>query len=116
LPYSRSAVHDLLASSKGNPQTDETPSQVVVAEAYAPRHSPIATDGDMALPAFVPVTARSLLGHILRSPESSKIFYFLLLNLLYMVVQVLWGIWTNSLGLISDCEEAVLCGDCCCPC
>jgi Co/Zn/Cd efflux system component len=70
----------------------------------------------MALPAFVPVTARSLLGHILRSPESSKIFYFLLLNLLYMVVQVLWGIWTNSLGLISDCEEAVLCGDCCCPC
>jgi zinc transporter 5/7 len=45
---------------------------------------------------------RSVLKDILRSPESSKIFYFLLLNLAYMFIQLLWGVWTNSLGLISD--------------
>lgn len=37
-----------------------------------------------------------------RSNESRRIFYFLVLNLAYMLVQVAWGIWTNSLGLISD--------------
>jgi solute carrier family 30 (zinc transporter), member 5/7 len=39
---------------------------------------------------------------ILASPESRKIFYFLLLNLAFMLVQMLYGVWTNSLGLISD--------------
>lgn len=39
---------------------------------------------------------------ILSNPESRKIFYFLLLNLCYMGVQMLYGVWTNSLGLISD--------------
>ena len=39
---------------------------------------------------------------ILDNPESRKIFYFLMLNLCYMLVQMLYGIWTNSLGLISD--------------
>lgn len=39
---------------------------------------------------------------ILSNPESRKIFYFLLLNLSYMGVQMLYGVWTNSLGLISD--------------
>ncbi|KAJ4492656.1 cation efflux family-domain-containing protein [Lentinula edodes] len=45
---------------------------------------------------------RSYLKTILSNPESRKIFYFLLLNLCYMLVQMLYGIWTNSLGLISD--------------
>ena len=44
---------------------------------------------------------------ILENPDSSKIFFFLCLNLAYMFVQMLWGIWTNSLGLISDCARAV---------
>ncbi|KXN83393.1 hypothetical protein AN958_01530 [Leucoagaricus sp. SymC.cos] len=35
-------------------------------------------------------------------PESWKIFYFLLLDLCYILVQMLYGIWMNSLGLISD--------------
>ncbi|KXN88030.1 hypothetical protein AN958_07794 [Leucoagaricus sp. SymC.cos] len=35
-------------------------------------------------------------------PESRKIFYFLLLDLCYMLVQMLYRIWMNSLGLISD--------------
>jgi zinc transporter 5/7 len=39
---------------------------------------------------------------ITANPESRKIFYFLLLNLVYMGVQMLYGVWTNSLGLISD--------------
>lgn len=40
--------------------------------------------------------------HLSSSDESRRIFLFLLLNLAYMLVQVAWGIWTNSLGLISD--------------
>ncbi|WVF65868.1 hypothetical protein IAT40_000605 [Kwoniella sp. CBS 6097] len=39
---------------------------------------------------------------ILNTPTSSKIFYFLLLNLAYMFVQMVYGVFTNSLGLISD--------------
>ncbi|KAI0691229.1 cation efflux family-domain-containing protein [Cytidiella melzeri] len=46
--------------------------------------------------------ARAYLKSILENPESRKIFYFLVLNMCYMLVQMLYGIWTNSLGLISD--------------
>ncbi|KAI9511526.1 hypothetical protein F5148DRAFT_993579, partial [Russula earlei] len=46
--------------------------------------------------------ARSHLKTIMANPESRRIFYFLVLNLSYMMVQMLYGIWTNSLGLISD--------------
>ncbi|KAF4593256.1 putative zinc transporter msc2 [Pleurotus pulmonarius] len=45
---------------------------------------------------------RSYLKTILSNPESRKIFYFLMLNMCYMLVQMLYGVWTNSLGLISD--------------
>ena len=45
---------------------------------------------------------KSYLKTILANPESRKIFYFLVLNLSYMLVQMLYGVWTNSLGLISD--------------
>ncbi|KAJ7695129.1 cation efflux family-domain-containing protein [Mycena rosella] len=45
---------------------------------------------------------RSYLKTILSNPESRKIFYFLMLNMAYMGVQMLYGVWTNSLGLISD--------------
>ena len=45
---------------------------------------------------------RSYLKTILANPESRKIFYFLILNMWFMVVQMLYGVWTNSLGLISD--------------
>ncbi len=45
---------------------------------------------------------RAYLKDILSNPESRKIFYFLMLNMCYMLVQMLYGIWTNSLGLISD--------------
>ncbi|KAJ3515762.1 hypothetical protein NLJ89_g1554 [Agrocybe chaxingu] len=45
---------------------------------------------------------KSYLKTILANPESRKIFYFLMLNLFYMLIQMLYGVWTNSLGLISD--------------
>jgi hypothetical protein len=47
---------------------------------------------------------KTYLKAILSNPESRKIFYFLMLNLAYMLVQMLYGVWTNSLGLISDGE------------
>ena len=52
----------------------------------------------------VPITqvARAHLNTIMSNPESRRIFYFLVLNLAYMMIQMLYGIWTNSLGLISD--------------
>jgi len=62
---------------------------------------------DVATPAPRAPTSRlikSYLKSILSNPESRKIFYFLMLNLAYMLVQMLYGIWTNSLGLISDGE------------
>lgn len=45
---------------------------------------------------------KSTVGVILAQPDSRKIFQFLCLNLVFMVVQLIWGTWTNSLGLISD--------------
>ncbi|CCM00381.1 uncharacterized protein FIBRA_02411 [Fibroporia radiculosa] len=45
---------------------------------------------------------KAYLKSILSNPESRKIFYFLMLNMCYMLVQMLYGVWTNSLGLISD--------------
>ncbi|KAG0279295.1 putative zinc transporter msc2 [Linnemannia exigua] len=39
---------------------------------------------------------------ILADQDSKQIFYFLCLNLSFMFVQMLYGVWTNSLGLISD--------------
>ena len=51
---------------------------------------------------------KSYLKTILSNPESRKIFYFLMLNLCYMLIQMLYGVWTNSLGLISDGEPSLL--------
>ncbi|GAA5824812.1 hypothetical protein JCM3770_004303 [Rhodotorula araucariae] len=45
---------------------------------------------------------RATIKTILASPESRRIYFFLCLNLAYMFVQMAYGIWTNSLGLISD--------------
>ncbi|KAJ1721950.1 putative zinc transporter msc2 [Coemansia erecta] len=46
--------------------------------------------------------AQQFIHAILDDGESRSIFMFLLLNLSYMVVQVVYGYITNSLGLISD--------------
>ncbi|KAI7829955.1 cation efflux family-domain-containing protein [Kickxella alabastrina] len=46
--------------------------------------------------------AYHILKAIMHEPESRSIFMFLLLNLSYMTVQLVYGYATNSLGLISD--------------
>lgn len=46
--------------------------------------------------------ASSVLHKILENSDSRRIFYFLVLNLAYTGVELLYGAWSNSLGLISD--------------
>jgi hypothetical protein len=53
---------------------------------------------------LLPAPWRPHLQTILNTPASSRIFYFLILNLGYMGVQMGYGVATNSLGLISDGE------------
>lgn len=48
------------------------------------------------------VQIRRMINVILSNNESRRIFLFLCLNLAFMFVQLVWGVWTNSLGLISD--------------
>ncbi|XP_062597786.1 proton-coupled zinc antiporter SLC30A5-like isoform X2 [Saccostrea cucullata] len=42
------------------------------------------------------------LKQILEESDSRKIFYFLCINLIFTFVELVYGVWTNSLGLISD--------------
>ncbi len=48
------------------------------------------------------VVGSRFLRSILLNPQTRKIFFFLLLNLTFTVVEALYGVWTNSLGLTSD--------------
>ncbi|CAF1927726.1 unnamed protein product [Rotaria magnacalcarata] len=45
---------------------------------------------------------RASLRAILAESDSRRIFYFLCINLMFTFVELLYGAWTNSLGLISD--------------
>ncbi|CAF3400300.1 unnamed protein product [Rotaria socialis] len=45
---------------------------------------------------------QSSLRAILAESDSRRIFYFLCINLMFTFVELLYGAWTNSLGLISD--------------
>ena len=56
----------------------------------------------MQLSYQVAVQLRAMIRAILANSDSRRIFLFLCLNLAFMGVQMLWGVWTNSLGLISD--------------
>jgi hypothetical protein len=51
---------------------------------------------------------RTTIKTIMATQDSRRIYFFLCLNLAYMVVQMVYGIWTNSLGLISDCQSSLL--------
>ncbi|KAG8694772.1 putative zinc transporter msc2, partial [Ceratobasidium sp. 394] len=70
--------------------------------AYSASHTRSLLTSDGEKPQPTSRLLRSYLKTILANPESRKIFYFLMLNLCYMLVQMLYGVWTNSLGLISD--------------
>ncbi|WAR00427.1 ZNT5-like protein [Mya arenaria] len=45
---------------------------------------------------------RNALKQVLEDSDSRKIFYFLCINLAFTFVEMIYGVWTNSLGLISD--------------
>jgi zinc transporter 5/7 len=42
------------------------------------------------------------INQILQNPDTRNVFFFLLLNLTFTVVEFLYGWWNNSLGLLSD--------------
>lgn len=48
------------------------------------------------------VVARNGLRQIIEESDSRRIFYFLCINLCFTFVELIYGAWTNSLGLISD--------------
>ncbi|XP_039250531.2 proton-coupled zinc antiporter SLC30A5-like [Styela clava] len=48
------------------------------------------------------VTARKFLSKVLQKRNSRHIFYFLCMNLGFAFVELFYGVWSNSLGLISD--------------
>lgn len=45
---------------------------------------------------------KNILREIVLDRDSRKIFYFLCINLLFTFVELTYGVFTNSLGLISD--------------
>jgi zinc transporter 5/7 len=45
---------------------------------------------------------RSMFKEIIAHSDSRNIFYFLCINLSFTFVELVYGVWTNSLGLISD--------------
>ncbi|EIW66425.1 hypothetical protein TREMEDRAFT_74701 [Tremella mesenterica DSM 1558] len=65
----------------------------------------ITTNTSFSLFSIIPPTWRPHLRTILNTSSSSKIFYFLLLNLAYMAVQMAYGVLTNSLAIhmLFDC-------------
>lgn len=54
---------------------------------------------------------RKIIKHIFSHSDSSRIFIFLCINLAFMFIELLYGVWTNSLGLISDAGHMLF--DCC---
>lgn len=53
-------------------------------------------------PASNLIVIRNLLREIVTNPDSKKIFYFLCLNLTFTFVELSYGAFANSLGLLSD--------------
>lgn len=45
---------------------------------------------------------RSLIRSIFKDQDSRNLFLFLLVNFSFAIVELVYGVWTNSLGLISD--------------
>ncbi|RSH94776.1 putative zinc transporter msc2 [Saitozyma podzolica] len=82
-----------VASISGEESLSRTISQTLITTTASPRWSIIP---------LLPAHWRPHLQTILNTPASRQIFYFLLLNLAYMGVQMGYGVLTNSLGLISD--------------
>ncbi|KAJ7400048.1 Zinc transporter 5 [Pitangus sulphuratus] len=72
---------------------------------YSPEGTPLYNfmgdalqQSSQSLPQFI----KESLKQILEEYDSRQIFYFLCLNLAFTFVELFYGVWTNSLGLISD--------------
>jgi zinc transporter 5/7 len=66
-------------------------------------HHDHSTDRSLFTRLLLPYTAKFPLIHaIVTEKDSRRIFYFMLLNLSFMVVQAFYGFATDSLGLLSD--------------
>jgi zinc transporter 5/7 len=66
-------------------------------------HHDHSTDRSLFTRMLLPYTARFPLIHaIVTEKDSRRIFYFMMLNLSFMVVQAFYGFATDSLGLLSD--------------
>jgi zinc transporter 5/7 len=103
----RSAVPRIDSESARHDHAKEEKQMIngYIAEAYQPAPTTTLKSSENPYPFIVdylPQSMRPVLKSILSSSESRPIFYFLLLNLVYLFVQLIWGAWTNSLGLISD--------------
>ena len=46
--------------------------------------------------------SQGFLKRILEEKDSRRIFYFLCMNLSFAFIELCWGVWSNSLGLVSD--------------
>lgn len=80
--------------------------QLMILKWAFPNHNLSTAKQSWSFLSFVPSRWRPHLQIIISTPTSSRIFYFLLLNLAYMGVQMGYGVITNSLGLISDGKSA----------
>ncbi|XP_075694952.1 proton-coupled zinc antiporter SLC30A5 isoform X2 [Rhinoderma darwinii] len=72
---------------------------------YSPEGTPLYTFMGDALHSTSPSMPRFIkdsLKQILEEHDSRQIFYFLCLNLAFTFVEIFYGVWTNSLGLLSD--------------
>jgi zinc transporter 5/7 len=96
LAPSNSSTGKTVDSRKASKKEDDT-------KQYTP--APISdSTGGISLWFLLPAAWRPHFRTILHTDSSRKIFYFLLINLAYMGVQLGYGVYTNSLGLISDGE------------
>ncbi|CDU24367.1 related to zinc transporter [Sporisorium scitamineum] len=97
------ALRTILKSSPDHVSSRFASGKADVAHANATGSQDVSAVQDLldSLRSGVAATRRTI-RIILANPDSRKIFQFLMLNLAFMGVQLLWGVWTNSLGLISD--------------
>lgn len=72
---------------------------------YSPSGQPLYsfnTDAFARTSHSIATVMKNGLRQILEESDSRKIFYFLCINLMFTFVELIYGVWTNSLGLISD--------------
>ncbi|KAM4708727.1 proton-coupled zinc antiporter SLC30A5 [Discoglossus pictus] len=72
---------------------------------YSPEGTPLYNfmgDALQSTSSSLPRFIKDSLKQILEEYDSRQIFYFLCLNLAFTFVELFYGVWTNSLGLLSD--------------